>query len=178
LSEIIEALRAFALPEVSTIFAGLDTSGAHIYSVRYDGILNCHDAVGFAAIGAGARHASSQFMLAKHGLTKPLADTLRLTYFAKKRSEVAPGVGEQTDMCLIGSQLGAFKFFNQKDDIRRLQALYSKALKDERKMEESAQAGIEQFVQELKAPAHEQKLESSDVDDSKAIDRKPRMEKD
>jgi hypothetical protein len=155
LAEIIQELQAFDLPEVSTILAGTDPGGTHIYTVRYDGIIRCHDSTGFAALGTGARHASSQFMLAKHSLNKPLADTLRLTYFAKKRSEVAPGVGGQTDMCLIGPGLGASRLFEQ-SDIDRLEALYRAAVKDELKLEKKAQEGIQGFIKDLKALPAEQ----------------------
>src|SRR5262249_10374624 len=95
----------FSMPRISAIFAGADTDGMHIYVVQ-DGEANsleanCVDSVGFAAIGIGRRHASSQFMFARHAWNAPVADTVLLTYYAKKKSEVAPGVGIGTDMMMV-----------------------------------------------------------------------------
>ena len=39
---------------------------------------------------------------------RPLPETLLLTYAAKKRAEVAPGVGSGTDMFTMGSQPGTY----------------------------------------------------------------------
>jgi hypothetical protein len=36
-----------------------------------------------------------------------MAETLMLVYMAKRRAEVAPGVGEQTDMIVVGPELGS-----------------------------------------------------------------------
>src|SRR6185503_16702737 len=50
--------------------------------------------------------AQSQLMFAKHWRGRPLAETLLLTYSAKKHAEVAPGVGKDTDMVIVGPRLG------------------------------------------------------------------------
>ncbi len=97
----------FVPPRVATIFAGIDAFGAHIYSAQ-NGDVTCQDGVGFAAIGAGYWHADSQFMFAGHTRTRPMPETLLLSYSAKKRAEVAPGVGEGTDMFFIGPALGSY----------------------------------------------------------------------
>jgi hypothetical protein len=95
------------MPAIEAIVAGLDSSGAHIFVINNNDV-TCRDSVGFAAIGAGDWHANSQFMFAKHERTKPLPETLLLTYAAKKRAEVAPGVGAGTDMFTIGPGLGTY----------------------------------------------------------------------
>jgi hypothetical protein len=90
------------MPQMAVIIAGTDTAGSHIYVAhngdqgRFD--VGCYDAIGFAAIGAGGRHARSQFMLAGHKWDAPSHESLLLTYIAKKRAEIAPGVGPTTDM--------------------------------------------------------------------------------
>ena len=71
-----------------------------IFVVR-DGYLSCEDVVGFASVGSGSRHAESQMMLARHAWNADLDPTLLTTYLAKKRAEVAPGVGTETDMFMI-----------------------------------------------------------------------------
>src|SRR5262249_14880019 len=96
----------FEMPNASTIFAGLDPAGCHIYTV-HNNEANCVDNVGFAAIGIGDRHASSQFMFARHAWDSPFSDTLLLTYYAKRKAEVAPGVDTGTDMMMVGPTLGS-----------------------------------------------------------------------
>jgi hypothetical protein len=85
---------------------GIDHSGPHIYVVRNSDV-SCQDPVGFAAIGAGHWHAESQFMFAGHVRLRPFPETLLLVYSAKKRAEVAPGVGAETDMFMIGPVIGS-----------------------------------------------------------------------
>lgn len=94
-------------PNIETIVAGVDPVGAHIYHVDAFGTITCHDAAGFAAIGIGSRHAESQFMFARHAMRKPLPETMLLTYTAKRRAEIAPGVGLDTDMFAVAG-LGGY----------------------------------------------------------------------
>jgi len=96
----------YQVPHVSVLVVGIDPQGPHIYVVDDDEI-RCNDFIGFAAIGIGTRHAGSQFMLGRHSWNSPVVDTALLTYIAKKRSEIAPGVGEGTDMFTIGPSLGS-----------------------------------------------------------------------
>jgi hypothetical protein len=153
IGNIVEEMRTFQAeyPGVWTIFAGLEPRGAHIYSVL-ENTIYCHDGSGFAAAGVGARHASSQFMLARHSIKKTLAETVRLAYFAKKRSEVAPGVGTLTDMCLIGPTPGSLEMFDQASHIAKLQELYQESLHEDRQLQLKSQDGINKFVIELKNP--------------------------
>jgi 20S proteasome alpha/beta subunit len=91
----------------STIVAGLDAQGSHVYTVDSRGRPKCDDYTGFSAIGYGEWHASSQFMFANHSSADHMAKTILLTYTAKKRAEVAPGVGSNTDVFVIAN-LGGF----------------------------------------------------------------------
>lgn len=85
---------------VSVIFAGVDQRGPHIYVVNGSDI-GCYDAIGFAAIGSGYWHAQSQLMFAGHTSFRPTPETMLGVYWAKKRAQVAPHVGPQTDMFSI-----------------------------------------------------------------------------
>ena len=98
--EILE----YRISAIEAIVMGQDPSGQHIYVVDNSGV-SCQDWTGFAAIGGGAWHANSQMTFAQHVKTKSLAETIMLVYTAKRRAEVAPGVGEQTDMVAIGPNL-------------------------------------------------------------------------
>jgi len=86
---------------METIIAGMDETGPHIYSIDSDGVSSCNDSAGFAAIGIGARHAESQFMFQHFAPHWHIGPALILLYTAKRRAEVAPGVGSETDMFLI-----------------------------------------------------------------------------
>lgn len=96
---------AFDIAPIEAIVMGLDQSGAHLYAIDNRGT-TCQDWVGFTSIGAGYWHANSQLMFAGHVKTRQLAETTMLVYTAKRRAEVAPGVGEETDMVVIGPALG------------------------------------------------------------------------
>jgi hypothetical protein len=110
-SSVVESLTKeilnFEMPAIEAIICGVDGTGAHMY-VASNSDVACRDAIGFAAIGVGFWHANSQFMFAEHNRTRPLPETLLLTYAAKRRAEVAPGVGEGTDMFSIGPDTGSF----------------------------------------------------------------------
>jgi len=93
-------------PITKTIIAGVDEDGAHIFVIDGEGSITCQDRAGFAAVGIGEWHAESQFMFEKHSPSKPYPDTLFLTYVAKRRAEVAPGVGKDTDLCVISLKGG------------------------------------------------------------------------
>ena len=94
---------------VNTIICGTDNegsfagtnSGAHIYAVDDFGRISYKNSVGFAAIGDGAWHAQSQLMFAKYDPLWPFTRALLLTYIAKKRAEITPGVGVDTDLFCI-----------------------------------------------------------------------------
>src|SRR5262249_16657737 len=105
-NDLAKELLNFEIPNVAAIFAGLDPAGSHIYVVRNNEV-DCVDNVAFAAIGIGGRHASSQFMFARHAWNSSFAETLLLTYYAKRKSEVAPGVGAGTEMVMVGPNLGS-----------------------------------------------------------------------
>jgi hypothetical protein len=115
-------MRNFKAPGASTIFAGVDTEGPHIYVVRNSDV-SCEDSVGFASIGVGSWHADSQFMFAGHTVMRPFPATLLLAHSAKKHAEVAPGVGESTDMFSVGANLGSY--FSVGDHVlERLDKIY------------------------------------------------------
>jgi hypothetical protein len=99
-SDLSKELINFQMPSMACIIAGIDTTGSHIYVVR-DDQYTCADSIGFAAIGIGARHAQSQLMLAGQSYNSSLADTVLSVYVAKRRSEIAPGVGEVTEMVSV-----------------------------------------------------------------------------
>jgi hypothetical protein len=146
---ISNQIAGFEMPDVATIVAGVDDSGAHVYRL-YGGEAESCDSIGFASVGIGARHANSQFMLARHHRQRSFAETLLLTFVAKKRSEVAPGVGQQTEMVTMGPQRGTLFHLQRHEVMNRLEALNRRILAGERRAFASARRQIEQYVNEIR----------------------------
>ncbi|WP_421938062.1 hypothetical protein [Phenylobacterium sp.] len=105
IKSLAEDMQAFPMPVVEAIVTGIDDTGAHIFAVCQDEI-RCEDTLGFAAIGSGAGHAEGHFMSWPKLLRwfEDEGQTLLMTYLAKKRAEVAPGVGGDTDLITIGPE--------------------------------------------------------------------------
>lgn len=89
---------------VEFLLAGADDTGAHIYSVQNPGRPEfLHDVIGYAAIGSGAIHALQSMIGFAHTSNADYQETVFRTYASKRRSEVAPGVGLDTDMAVISN---------------------------------------------------------------------------
>ena len=136
--------------EAQTIITGIDArpGGAHIYVVRDDGTLSCNDNVGFAAIGYGEWHAASQFMFSRYTREWTFPRASMLTYSAKKRAEVAQGVGKETDMFWIGPGFGRFTPFSA-GLLDELERMYQETWRKERDITETALEGFEQYVRSV-----------------------------
>jgi 20S proteasome alpha/beta subunit len=87
--------------QLDVLVAGIDDSGSHLFVVTHPGILLPIDTTGFAAIGSGGLHAAVRMSLGKHTRMAPLVEAAHSVYEAKKAAEVAPGVGNLTDMAII-----------------------------------------------------------------------------
>jgi hypothetical protein len=130
------------------------THGPHLYIVQ-----NAHsypaDRIGFAAIGIGARHANSQLMFRGHSPKKDLPETLLSVYTAKKRAdEVAPGVGEDTDMFSIGPQPGTYAPLAH-DIQTRLATEYDRLRQREEEAAANAERGMKDYVERIFTEAAE-----------------------
>jgi hypothetical protein len=137
----------FEMPNASAIFAGLDPAGCHIYTV-HNNEANCVNNVGFAAIGIGDRHASSQLMFARHAWNAPFPETLMLTYYAKKKAEVAPGVGVGTDMVMVGPVLGSLMQIGD-HVIKKLDEEYDRIIRSESSAFARAKGRMRGYVEDL-----------------------------
>lgn len=142
-------LLSFNMPAVSAIFLGVDDAGPHIY-VFNNGEVACHDIVAFAAIGMGAYHANSHMMFSRHSKAEPLARALVITYAAKKRAEVAPGVGTETDMLIIGQELGSSRRIED-DIIQELQTVYVNAVERHRAADAQMEKETYEFLVRIAA---------------------------
>ena len=136
---------------VETIITGIDNSGSHIYAVFKSASgdhVTCCDSIGFAAVGIGGRHAESQFMMAGHNPYSNREETLLLTYMAKKRSEVAPGVGRETDMFVIGPRPGTIAMMgNISDfDMKRIDSIYKQMEREQAKRFQAAKEKTKKYI--------------------------------
>ncbi len=137
----------FQMPPVETLIVGVDTLGAHIYLVE-NGRVSCHDGVGFAAIGSGTAHAESQFMFSRFNPSANFTRTLTLTYTAKKRAEIAPGVGGDTDMFLIGPEPGTYMPIAE-HHLDRLENIYEQLRNQEQQAVQTAEESVQSYVEEI-----------------------------
>ena len=87
--------------QTELLVAGMDDSGAHLFTIIHPGQLFPLATMGFGAIGSGGVHAGVRMSLGQHTKSASLTETLYSVYEAKRASEVAPGVGKLTDLALI-----------------------------------------------------------------------------
>ncbi len=88
---------------VEVILAGIDTGGTHLYYLGHPGGLISFNKIGYNAVGSGAAHVAIKFALELQNPSCSLAETLLNVYSAKKAAEVAPGVGQQTEIKVVSS---------------------------------------------------------------------------
>lgn len=97
----VEAAIAGVHFEADAIVAGVDESGAHIYTID-GGVVSSADYDGFAVIGSGGWLSRSHLVEVGYSRSKHLFQALNIVYQAKRNAEKAGGVGETTDMGIIG----------------------------------------------------------------------------
>lgn len=100
---ITSQLQSYQGDDVEALVMGADSNNQDVflYTVDTQGIAHFMNDVGFAAIGIGAWHAKSQLMQVGYVNSVSFAPALAATFAAKKRADIAPGVGEYTDVNLI-----------------------------------------------------------------------------
>jgi len=83
------------------MIVGIDETGSHIYFLGHPGTLVNLDKLGYNSIGSGGVHAAVRFYLGGQSPKSSLLETLFSVYAAKRASEVAPGVGRETELAII-----------------------------------------------------------------------------
>jgi 20S proteasome alpha/beta subunit len=89
---------------LEVIVTGIDRDGAFIARVTHPGTLARLDKLGYDAVGSGGIHALTKLQLGAQTFHRGLSQTLFAVYEAKKAAEVAPGVGDNTDMAVIDAK--------------------------------------------------------------------------
>jgi hypothetical protein len=141
----------FSPGDIEAIVAGIDETGAHLWVVKNEDT-TCFDRAGFAAIGAGEWHAKSAFMFNRYTRYRALPQALLLTYAAKKRAEVAPGVGVYSDMFSLGPSLGMF-YWVPDGILARLEDIYQRIRQEEQRIIQQANLEAIQYVEEMSRAA-------------------------
>jgi hypothetical protein len=94
-------VQSYSGQPTEAIVVAADDTATHLYLIDSDSKVTCQDDVGFVAIGIGSWHAKSLLMQAKYFNRTNFAAALSLAFSAKKRAEIAPGVGRATDMFIV-----------------------------------------------------------------------------
>lgn len=86
---------------LSIIIAGVDDTGAHLYGIENPGVIDCYDSLSYHAVGSGTSHALLNIIGNEHSIKRSLKETLYEVYEAKRKAELAQGVGEATEIGII-----------------------------------------------------------------------------
>jgi len=113
LSEVSEE-QTRILEHLEVIFAGVDHTGANIYSIP-DGNVAPHNTIGYHAIGSGAQPARSSFIRERYDPECDIEDSLLTVVESKIQSEEAQGVGARMDVSAISQSQGCYKLSDETD---------------------------------------------------------------
>jgi hypothetical protein len=95
-----DALAKWSL-KTEFILAGKDGNLCHMHIIIHPGDTLPLDSIGYTAIGSGSIHAMFSMIEGKYSKAMPQKDVEDLVLKAKKRSEVAPGVGPLTNIEIL-----------------------------------------------------------------------------
>ena len=84
------------------ILAGFDDE-SHLIMIADPGTYRSYDNLSYCCLGMGDRHADNVFALYRYSRDFPLNDALYIAFEAKKKAEMAGGVGQATDILIIDS---------------------------------------------------------------------------
>lgn len=114
--------------DLEILIAGVDGAGAHIYYIYPPCCSECFDSLGYCSIGSGERHSDSTFIAYRYAPSFSLENGLYMTYEAKRKSEIAVGVGQSTDIAVISEK--GIQFIS-KDILKKLKGMYEEKIKAE-----------------------------------------------
>lgn len=89
-------------PQTSFIVVQKMSECYDIHIVDNPGMDYCFSPLGYVAIGSGAPHAKYEMIESNYSKAMSVEDVQKLVKKAKKRSEVAPGVGKETKLITAG----------------------------------------------------------------------------
>ena len=160
-SRLTDELRRWDV-DAEAIVAGLDMSGAHIYTIENPGIADSQDLLSFACIGSGAALASSEFMDQRYTRRFSPAAAFLMVYSAKKRAEVDPYVGPDTDLFVIGPGNGRYSYLNESITAKVIER-YDEMRTAKRGIIAAAQDKVATDVEEIISAATQAAIQSGDT---------------
>ena len=101
LAQSIAAQIAMHKVGVELMVGGVDTAGAKLYVTADRAESQPYTRTGYCCVGSGSVHAATTLARCKYDSTFGLNEALYVAYEAKKRAELAPGVGPETDIFVI-----------------------------------------------------------------------------
>lgn len=134
--------------ELSLLLAGMDSEG-HLILIGDPGMYRSFDNLCYCCLGIGQRHSANVFAYQRYTRDLPLNDTIYIAFEAKKRAEMAGGVGQATDIIIIDNE-GIYQI--GEETIRQLEKIY-----DERESK-AERRGFGKEITELEIRKH--KMES------------------
>jgi hypothetical protein len=145
IDHITHQLQSYQGEDVEALVVGSDGERVHLYTVDTKGIAHCMNDVGFAAIGIGAWHAKSRLMQVGYANTAYFAPALAATYAAKRSADIAPGVGQHTDVWLMLKD-SMFPLWPSVDS--KLNGLYAQYEKDRNDLMERSVSQLQEIIDE------------------------------
>lgn len=97
--DLNETIRKYRVG-LALLLVGVDESG-HVIRIGDPGRCLSFDNLAYCCIGMGDRHADNVFAWYKYSQDMTLKDALYIAFEAKKRAEMAGGVGQTTDIVII-----------------------------------------------------------------------------
>ncbi|HLF76711.1 MAG TPA: hypothetical protein VJB57_04405 [Dehalococcoidia bacterium] len=147
-SSLMHAMQSTNLGDEAIITGWDEDGGAHAYIIADPGVAISMDSAGWAAIGSGRWHAESHFTVQGYTPFFQFDEALLLVYEAKRRADVAPGVGEATDIFFIGSN-GWF-FLNRGTSLHdKVEELYRRTREQERQIRDQGKIEMKQALEEI-----------------------------
>jgi hypothetical protein len=129
--------------EVEALVLGCDSKNdAQIYKINNNGLVSCHTDFGFASIGIGQVHSDAHFMSENYRHNVGYYRAAYETFCAKKRSELAPGIGVETDMMIVNAD-GVTPI--DLEFIKKMNYLYQKNVSKYKKFSERAERNLMTF---------------------------------
>ena len=122
------------------ILAGIDEEG-HLITIHDPGDYTSFDNLSYCCEGIGTGHANAVFAFYRYSRKFSLSDAMYIAFEAKKRAEMAGGVGQKTDILIIDKESGAQKV--NEETIERLEDIY-----DDRE-KQTKQAGVDKRITTL-----------------------------
>jgi hypothetical protein len=112
------------------LVSGVDDANAVLYHVNNIGIVTNHTDTGFLSIGTGGIHSSAYFMTLPYTHMTSYYYAMYQVYAAKRRSEVDPYVGKNTDLFVITRHGGISQI--PPDIMETLGSIYEQELEAQR----------------------------------------------